>query len=105
MPNNAVWQTALARTLSLASYALTAAGRAHDAKADAQRAWSGAFAAVDSVTRATGVAELRVLTATALASLGRVEDARPIVRTLEQQGYRRPRWLARTRAAGLLPQQ
>ena len=57
---------------------------AHDAEADAQGAWSGALAAVDSVTRATGVAELRVLTATALASLGRVEDARPIVRTLEQ---------------------
>jgi len=56
----------------------TATGRAHDAEADAQRAWSGALAAVNSVTRATGVAELRVLTATALASLGRVEDARPI---------------------------
>jgi serine/threonine-protein kinase len=81
-----------------------AAHRAGDSTA-AHRAWSGALAAVDSVTRATGVAELRVLTATALASLGRVEDARPIVRTLEQQGYRRPRWLARMRAAGLLNQQ
>jgi uncharacterized membrane protein len=54
LSNNAVWQAALARTLSLSSYALTAAGRAHDAEADAQRAWSGALAAVDSVTRATG---------------------------------------------------
>jgi serine/threonine protein kinase len=81
-----------------------AAHRAGDSTA-ARRAWSGGFAVVDSVTRATGVAELRVLTATALASLGRVEDARPIVRTLEQQGYRRPRWLARMRTAGLLSQQ
>ena len=148
-PNNAVWQVALARTLSLSSYALTAAGRTLDAKADARRAisivepvlakrpadqggrlaladaylalgdaahrtgdttaarraWGDALAAVDSVTRATGVDELLVVTATALASLGRVEDARPIVRTLEQQGYRRPRWLARMRAAGLSTQQ
>ena len=77
-----------------------AAHRTGDSTA-ARRAWSGALAVVDSVTRATGVSEFRVVTATALASLGRVDDARPIVRTLEQQGYRRPRWLARMRAAGL----
>jgi len=144
-----VWQTELARTLIQSSYALTAAGRAHDAEADARRAisivdsvlakrradqtarltlgyaylalgdaaqrmgdsaaarraWTDALGAADSVGRATGVAELRVLNATALASLGRVEDARPIVRKLEQQGYRRPRWIARMRAAGLLTQQ
>jgi len=44
LPNNTVWHAALARTLSLSSYALTAARRAHDAEADAQRARSGAFA-------------------------------------------------------------
>jgi hypothetical protein len=64
-----------------------------------------ARAVVDSTARVTGVAELRVLNAIALASLGRVDDARPIVRTLEAQGYRRPRWRARMRAAGLLAQQ
>ena len=73
--------------------------------AAARRAWVGALALVDSVSRATGVADLRVLHATSLVSLGRTDDARPIVRTLEQQGYRRPRWLARMRAAGLLAQQ
>ena len=36
---------------------------------------------------------------TALVSLGRVDEARPIVRTLEQQGYRRPT-LARAHAGG-----
>ena len=148
-PKNTVWQTELARTLIQSSSALTAAGRARDAEADARRAisivdsvlakrradqtarltlgyaylalgdaaqrmgdsaaarraWTDALGAADSVGRATGVAELRVLNATALASLGRVEDARPIVRKLEQQGYRRPRWIARMRAAGLLTQQ
>ena len=79
-----------------------AAQRAGDGT-EARRAWSDALVAVDSVARATGVAELRVLTATALASLGRANDARPIARTLEQQGYRRPRWLARMRAAGVSP--
>jgi serine/threonine protein kinase len=148
-PNNSVWQIALARTLTLSSYALTAAGRARDGEAQARRAisilepiltkrpgdqpgrlaltdaylalgdaaqgagdaaaarrsWTGAFAAVDSTARATGVAELRVLDAMALASLGRVDEARPIVQKLEEQGYRRPRWLARMRAAGLVAQQ
>jgi tetratricopeptide (TPR) repeat protein len=148
-PDNAVWQLALAKTLTLSSYALTAAGRAGDAEADARRAisivepvlakrptdqagrltltdaylalgdaaqrlgdtaearraWADGQAAVDSVTRATGVAELRVLNSTALVNLGRIDDARPVVRTLEQQGYRRPRWLARMRSAGLVPQQ
>ncbi|PYP81574.1 MAG: hypothetical protein DMD35_00960 [Gemmatimonadetes bacterium] len=149
VPNNAVWQIALARTLALSSSALTAAGRAHDAEADARRAislvapvlakrpadqtarvaltgaylaagdaaqrtgdltgarraWAGALAVGDSVARTTGLADLRVLTATALVSLGRVDEARPIVRALEAQGYRRPLWLARMRAAGLLTQQ
>jgi serine/threonine-protein kinase len=148
-PDNAVWQIALARTMTLSSYALTAAGRARDADAHARRAisivelvmakrpgdqsgrlaltdahlaagdaaqrmgdttaarraWAGALAVSDSATRATGIAELRVLNATALVSLGRLGDARPIVRTLEQQGYRRPRWLARMRAVGLSTQQ
>ncbi|MFL5617870.1 MAG: protein kinase domain-containing protein [Gemmatimonadaceae bacterium] len=148
-PNNAVWQNELARTLTLSSYALTAAGRARDAEADARRAisivepvlakrpgdqavrlalgnaylaagdaaqrmgdttaarraWTGALAVVDSATTAAGVAELRVLRATALVNLGRVNEARPIVRTVEQEGYRRPRWIARMRAAGLLVQQ
>jgi len=140
-----VWQIALAKTLTLSSYALTAAGRAREAEADARRAisiveqvlakqpagqgarvaltdaylalgdaaqrrgdttaarraWGGALAAADSATRAAGVAELRVLDATALVGLGRVEEARPIVQTLEQQGYRRPNWLAHMRAVGL----
>jgi serine/threonine-protein kinase len=147
-PNNAVWQIALAKTLTLSSYALTAAGRGRDAEADARRAiaivepvlakrptdqagrltltdaylalgdaaqrlgdiaqarraWAGGHAVVDSVTRATGVAELRVLNSTALVNLGRNDEARPIVQTLEQQGYRRPRWLARMRSAGLVNQ-
>jgi serine/threonine-protein kinase len=81
-----------------------AAQRLGDSSA-ARRAWAGGQAVVDSITRTTGVAELRVVNATALASLGRADDARPIVRTLEQQGYRRPRWVARMRAAGLLTQQ
>jgi eukaryotic-like serine/threonine-protein kinase len=148
-PNNTVWQYELARTLIQSSYALTAAGRAGDAEADARRAisivepavakrpadqagrlllgsgylalgdaaqrlgdataarraWSSALAVVDSVTSATSVSELRVLRASALLSLGRVDEARPVVQTLEQQGYRRPRWIARMRAAGLLTQQ
>jgi serine/threonine protein kinase len=147
-PNNAVWQIALAKTLTLSSYALTAAGRAHDAEAEARRAiaiiepvlakrptdqasrltltdaylalgdaaqrvgdsaearraWSGGQTVVDSITRATGVAELRVLHSTALVDLGRIDDARPIVQTLEQEGYRRPRWIARMRSAGLVTQ-
>jgi serine/threonine-protein kinase len=70
----------------------------------ARRAWTGALAAVDSVTRATGVAELRGLKTSALVSLGRVDEARPIVRTLEQQGFRSPYWLVRMRVAGLLAQ-
>ena len=148
-PNNAVWQLALARTLTLSSNARTAMGHAGEALADARRAiaivepvvakrpadqtagrltlaeaylaagdaaqhardtaaareaWTGALTAVDSTARATGVAELRALIATALVSLGRMEEARPIARRLVQQGYRRPRWLARMRAAGLLTQ-
>jgi hypothetical protein len=71
----------------------------------ARRAWAGALAVSDSITRATGVAELRVLNVAALMSLGRVEEARPIVQILEQQGYRRPRWLTRMRVLGLLSQQ
>jgi eukaryotic-like serine/threonine-protein kinase len=81
-----------------------AAQRAGDITA-ARRAWAGALAVGDSVTRATGVADLRALIATALTSLGRMDDARPIVLTLEEQGYRRPSWRARMRAAGLLTQQ
>jgi serine/threonine protein kinase len=144
-PNNAAWQTALARTLTFSSYALSAAGRPGDAEADARRAlsivepvvarrptdqtarltltdaylatgdaamrrgdtiaargaWTGALAAVDSVARATGIAELRALNASALVALGRVDDARPIVEELGRQGYRRPRWVAQMRAAGL----
>jgi tetratricopeptide (TPR) repeat protein len=73
--------------------------------ASAHRAWEGAFATVDSAARATGVAELRALQAASLVRLGRMEDARPVVRALEQQGYRRPRWIARMRAAGLMTQQ
>ena len=91
-------------TLGTAYLALGDAAQLMGDTTAARRAWSGALTAVDSVTRATGVAELRVLTATALVSLGRVDEARPIVRTLEQQGYRRPRWIARMRAAGLLAQ-
>jgi tetratricopeptide (TPR) repeat protein len=68
----------------------------------AWQAWTGALATVDSAARATGIAELRVLNATALVNLGRSDEARPIVQTLEQQGYRRPRWVARMRAAGVL---
>ena len=148
-PGNAVWQTSLARTLTLSSYALIAMGRAAEGEddarraisilepllvkrptdqsarlalgeadlalgdavqrrgdaAEARRAWAGALAAVDSVTRATGVAELRGLKSTALVSLGRVDDARPLVRTLEQQGFRTPSWRARMRAVGLLAQE
>jgi hypothetical protein len=37
-------------------------------------------------------------------ALGRVDDARPIVEVLGRQGYRRPRWVARMQAAGLLVQ-
>jgi serine/threonine protein kinase len=147
-PDNAVWQIALAKTLTLSSYALTAAGRAREAEPEARRAiaiiepvmvkrptdqasrltltdaylalgdaaqrlgdttgarraWESGHAVVDSVTRATGVAELRVLNSTALVDLGRNDEARPIVRTLEQEGYRRPRWLARMRSAGLVTQ-
>ena len=148
-PNNAVWQLALARTLTLSSYARTAMGNAGEALVDARRAiaiaepvvgkrpadqtagrlaltdaylaagdaaqragdiaaareaWTRALNAVDSVARTTGVAELRALNATALVNLGRMEEARPIVRMLEQQGYGRPRWLIRMRAAGLLAQ-
>ena len=144
-PNNAVWQTALARTLTLSSYALTAAARAREAEADARRAiaiveaelakrtadrsgrlaladaylaagdavqrmgdttaarraWAGALAAVDSAARTTAIVEL---SATALVNLGRLDEARPLVRTLEEQGFRRPRWVVRMRAAGLLTQ-
>jgi serine/threonine-protein kinase len=147
-PDNAVWQLALARTLTASSYALAAAGRAREAEADARRAvsivesvlvkrpadqtarlvltdaylaageaahrrgdttaargaWAGSLAVVDSVARATGVAELRVMNSIALVNLGRLEEARALVRTLEQQGFKRPRWLARMRAAGLLQQ-
>jgi len=70
----------------------------------ARRAWTGALAAIDSVSRATGVAELRGLKTSALVRLDRVDEARPIARTLEQQGFRAPHWLARMRAAGLLTQ-
>jgi hypothetical protein len=65
---------------------------------------TSALTTIDSTARATGVAELRALSAAALVSLGRMEEARPIARRLEQQGYRRPRWLARMRASGLLMQ-
>ena len=88
--------------------AYLAAGDAEQRMGDstaARRSWSGALTVADSVTRATGVAELRVMNAGALVRRGRVDEARPIVRTLEQQGYRRPRWLARMRAAGLLMHQ
>ena len=146
-PNNAVWQSALARTLILSSYANTAAGRAREAEADARRAvslvepvlakrpadqaarlaltdayvalgdadqranapdaarraWTDAIAVADSASRATGIAELRVLNAIALASAGRVDDAGPIAKTLQTQGYRRPRWVQRMRAQGVLP--
>ena len=77
-----------------------AAQRAGDVTA-ARRAWTGALTAVDSVTRATGIAELRVLNTAALVGLGRIDEARPIMQLLERQGYRRPRWVARMRAAGL----
>ena len=144
-PENAVWQNALVRTLTLSSYALGAAGRAREAGADARRAaaiakaelakrpsdrvgrlalaeallaagdaaeragdttaarhaWTGTLDALSSVALSTSVTEL---SSTALVSLGRLDEARPLVRTLEQQGFRRPRWLARMRAAGLLTQ-
>ena len=143
-PSNAVWQIALARTLTLSSYALTAAGRTREAEVDARRAitiaegelakrpdrsarlaladahlaladaaervgdstvarhaWASALAAADSVAPATTVAELNSI---ALVNLDRLEEARPLVRALEQQGFRRPRWLARMRAAGMLTQ-
>jgi hypothetical protein len=38
----------------------------------------------------------------ALAGEGRVDDARPIAKTLAAQGYRRPRWMARMQADGVL---
>jgi serine/threonine protein kinase len=65
----------------------------------ARRAWAGALAAVDSASRATGIAELRVLDATALVNLGRVDEARPVLLALEHQGYARPRWIARMQSA------
>jgi eukaryotic-like serine/threonine-protein kinase len=80
-----------------------ASQRAGDTTA-ARRAGAGALGAVDSIARATGVAELRVLKSTSLVTLGRVDEARPLVRALEEQGFRRPRWLARMRAAGLIEQ-
>ena len=91
--------------LTDAYVALGDAARRADASDAARRAWTSAITVVDSVSRATGVADLRVLNTTALASVGRVDDARPIAKTLEGQGYRRPRWLARMRAAGVLMQQ
>jgi hypothetical protein len=80
-----------------------AAQNARDTAA-ARGAWTSALTTIDSTARATGVAELRALSAAALVRLGRMEEARPIARRLEQQGYRRPRWLARMRASGLLMQ-
>ena len=89
--------------LSLAE-AYLAAGDAVQRTGDttaARRAWAGALAAVDSAVRTTAIVELST---TALVNLGRLDEARPLVRTLEQQGFRRPRWMARMRAAGLLTQ-
>ena len=89
--------------LSLAE-AHVAAGDALQRTGDttaARRAWAAALAAVDSAARTTAIVELSTI---ALVNLGRLDEARPLVRTLEQQGFRRPRWLARMRAAGLLTQ-
>jgi hypothetical protein len=89
--------------LTLAEAYLAAGDAAHNARdtAAAREAWAHALTTIDSTARATGVAEVRALSAAALVSLGRMEEARPIARRLEQQGYRRPRWLARMRAFGL----
>ena len=89
--------------LTLAEAYLAAGDAAHNARdtAAAREAWAHALTTIDSTARATGVADVRALSAAALVSLGRVEEARPIARRLEQQGYRRPRWLARMRASGL----
>jgi eukaryotic-like serine/threonine-protein kinase len=90
--------------LSLAE-AYLAAGDAAQRMSDttaAHLAWTAALSAVDPAVRTTAIAELRT---TALVNLGRLDEARPLVRTLEQQGFSRPRWTARMRAAGLLTQQ
>jgi tetratricopeptide (TPR) repeat protein len=90
--------------LADAYVALGDAAKRANASEAARVAWNRAIAVADSASRATGVAELRVLDAMALASAGRVADARPIARTLDAQGYRRPRWVARMRADGVVMQ-
>jgi serine/threonine-protein kinase len=88
--------------LTDADLALGDAAQREGDTAAARLAWSVALAAVDSVTRAMGVDELRGLKTSVLVSLGRVEEARLLAHALEQQGFRAPRWRARMRAAGLL---
>ncbi|HKH90424.1 MAG TPA: protein kinase [Gemmatimonadaceae bacterium] len=96
-PSDRAGRLALAEAYLASGEAIQRAG---DSTA-ARRAWTGTLAAVESVAPATTVTEM---SSTALVNLGRLDEARPLVRALEQQGFRRPRWLARMRAADLLTQ-
>ena len=62
--------------------------------ADARQSWEHGLATVDSLARATRQTDLLALQATALLDLGRVSEARPVVRELIARGYREPRFVA-----------
>jgi serine/threonine-protein kinase len=68
----------------------------------ARRAWTRAHATVDSLARASGHTDLLALSATALLTLDRRDDAASLVRELLRRGYRRPTFLALARARGVI---
>jgi tetratricopeptide (TPR) repeat protein len=70
--------------------ALARDGRA----ADANAAWTRAYATIDSLARARKLTDHLALQASALMHLDRLDAARPIVAELLRRGYRRPSWMA-----------
>jgi serine/threonine-protein kinase len=86
-----------AETRRVLAETYVARGEVRDATgdaADARQSWERALATVDSLARATRQTDLLALQATALLDLGRVSEARPVVRELLARGYREPRFVA-----------
>jgi eukaryotic-like serine/threonine-protein kinase len=67
------------------------------AAADASAAWTRGLDTIHSVARISRHTDLLALAATALLHLDRVQEAEPLIRELEQRGYRRPEFVEQVR--------
>jgi tetratricopeptide (TPR) repeat protein/predicted Ser/Thr protein kinase len=69
----------------------------------ATTAWARALVMVDSLARAAKETDVLALQATAMLRLRGNSEARPVVDELLRRGYRRPSFVALTRASGVNP--